>query len=109
MNEEREEAVQEVGYGKPPKAHQFQKGQSGNPKGRPKTPTIKEIFRKFATGPIDDEYAKDRDIDPKMSSIELVVLRMLEDAERGHVDARKEVFRLYREIKTAASSQEAET
>ncbi|MET0048182.1 MAG: DUF5681 domain-containing protein [Sedimenticola sp.] len=26
----------EVGYGKPPKATQFQPGQSGNPKGRPK-------------------------------------------------------------------------
>ncbi|MFZ8977250.1 MAG: DUF5681 domain-containing protein [Pseudohongiellaceae bacterium] len=26
----------EVGYGKPPKATQFKKGQSGNPKGRPK-------------------------------------------------------------------------
>lgn len=26
----------EVGYGKPPKASRFQKGQSGNPKGRPK-------------------------------------------------------------------------
>jgi hypothetical protein len=26
----------EVGYGKPPKEHQFKPGQSGNPKGRPK-------------------------------------------------------------------------
>lgn len=26
----------EVGYGKPPRAHQFKAGQSGNPKGRPK-------------------------------------------------------------------------
>ena len=26
----------EVGYGKPPRSGQFRKGQSGNPKGRPK-------------------------------------------------------------------------
>lgn len=26
----------EIGYGKPPKKHRFKKGQSGNPRGRPK-------------------------------------------------------------------------
>jgi hypothetical protein len=28
----------EVGFGKPPKKHQWKPGQSGNPKGRPRKP-----------------------------------------------------------------------
>lgn len=44
-----------VGYGKPPKKHRFKKGQSGNPRGRPKkiksdssNPTEAEILEKLA-------------------------------------------------------------
>ena len=36
MSDPDESKEQKVGYGKPPKAHRFQPGQSGNPAGRPK-------------------------------------------------------------------------
>ena len=36
MSKETRKIDYEVGYGKPPKNTQFQKGVSGNPKGRPK-------------------------------------------------------------------------
>jgi hypothetical protein len=36
MNKENKPGAYPVGYGRPPKNSQFKKGQSGNPKGRPK-------------------------------------------------------------------------
>ncbi len=36
-NSEKSPNIDEVGYARPPKLTQFKKGQSGNPKGRPKT------------------------------------------------------------------------
>ena len=36
MRKDEKPSSEKVGYGKPPKATQFQKGISGNPKGRPK-------------------------------------------------------------------------
>jgi len=38
----------EIGYGRPPKQHQFKAGQSGNPKGRPKgKPNVKKELEQF--------------------------------------------------------------
>ena len=74
----------EVGYGKPPRDHQFKPGRSGNPKGRPKgskneSTILKEVLHhKIA---IRGSHGNVR----KISVLEGIHRKMAEDALKGNV------------------------
>ncbi|MFY0639358.1 DUF5681 domain-containing protein [Maricaulis maris] len=83
----------EVGYGKPPKATQFKKGQSGNPRGRPKK------LPKDVAAHMSDILAERRPVringeTVMMSGEELVARRLLEKALKGDPKAFDKVHEL---------------
>jgi Family of unknown function (DUF5681) len=90
-NQEQSEAPSldsyEVGYGKPPKHSQFQKGKSGNPKGRPKgskspSTLANEMFLKLVTVTVNGKPTK-------MPVIAALIARMLSAAMNGDLKAMK--------------------
>jgi len=77
----------DVGYGKPPKASQFKKGQRANPNGRPKgSRNLKKILDERMWEPIEiQENGRVK----KMSVIEAMFLRARADALKGDRHARE--------------------
>ena len=72
------------GYKNPPAEHQFKKGQSGNPKGRPKgRKNLKSIFEKTAQKKI-TLSANGKEV--KVTLLEATITRLFEKAMKG--DAR---------------------
>jgi hypothetical protein len=75
--------TEEVGYGKPPRRHQFKPGQSGNPKGRKKgvkneITILQELFQhKVAL----NERGKTR----KIILLEAILRKVAEDCLRGNI------------------------
>ena len=80
------------GYGKPPVKNQFKKGQSGNPKGRPKTNTSDGIdISQILTGPLTvtiDGKAQE------MSPFEISVRKLAQKAVAGDFRAISNFIRL---------------
>jgi hypothetical protein len=81
-----------VGYGRPPKATQFKKGQSGNPKGRPKGSrpvgaVLQEILgQRIAV----TENGKTR----RLPALEVMLRRLANDAMRNDQPALKLILTL---------------
>lgn len=75
-------ATHDVGYGRPPRSHQFKPGQSGNPRGRRKgaknesTILHELLHRKIALR----EAGKSR----KVTILEAMLLKFAEDSLRGN-------------------------
>ena len=75
----------DVDYGKPPKEHQFKKGKSGNPKGRPKAKTnLRDIVDQvFFTGQLRKINGKKVNI----TGFEASCLKLQERAFKGDLAA----------------------
>ena len=72
----------DVGYGKPPRAHQFKPGKSGNPKGRPKGAKSEEtLLRELLQQKISlNERGKTR----RITVLEGILRRIAEDCLKGN-------------------------
>jgi len=95
-------ASYEVGYRKPPRHTQFQKGQSGNPGGRPRRPArrldelaLYEAYR--ATIVMEDGRAV------PMPAIQAVLRGQLQSAASGNVRAQRDILAMVRGIELVRS------
>lgn len=83
----------DVGYGKPPKHSRFKPGQSGNPKGRPKSAKgLNTIVRTTLTQKVAVRTSAG---ERRISRIEAVVQKTIELAMKGNPRALAEIIKLY--------------
>lgn len=87
-------AEYEIGYGRPPRANQFVKGQSGNPNGRPKgRKNVATIFHEVTRELIRvTENGKGRDV----TKLEAILRQLTAKAVAGDFKAMSEVLKLDR-------------
>ncbi len=83
---------EKVGYGRPPRKHQFQKGKSGNPRGRPKGA---KGLKAELLAVINEPVTITVNGKPKrMRTLSLVLKSLATQAAKGKVDAADKLLKL---------------
>lgn len=97
----------EVGYANPPKSTRWQKGQSGNPKGRPKT---KSEFMMDAAQiliqPVDARAPDGKMV--RLDGIEAAYFALCRNGLKGHKPSLLEAIRIMLEVGPAVQKKEEE-
>jgi len=75
----------EVGYGRPPEASRFQKGKSGNPRGRPKRdPSIAAVVRRISNQKV---KTNGQSGEQYMTKLEAMMTQLVNKAASGDLKA----------------------
>lgn len=98
---------EEVGYGRPPKPTRWRKGQSGNPKGRPKSRS--EILADAATilsEPVTAHTPDGRQV--RLEAIEAAYLSLCKKGLNGHKTSLLEAIRIMLDVSIASEDEKLE-